>query len=293
MYDRGRTDLPTAAALGVTLVFWGSAFPFIRLALADYQPGHLTLLRFLVASAAMWIIARILRMEPLRASLWAQPAALSLLNVIGYHVCLNYGLVQVQAGVGSLIVNTAPVFAYLTAALLFKERVDGRGWAGLAVSISGTALIALGSGGRLSLNAGALLLLCSAIAWGASAALVRPMLRTMTALQAAAVSLWAGTAGLLVFLPGLIPAVRAASSAATLSVVYLGVVPIAICYITWNYTLSRIPATRAVNYTYLIPLIAIIEGYLILGERPGGIALFGGLIALSGVLLANGGRRPS
>jgi len=287
-----RFDPRTFAALATTLVFWGSAFPFIRLALASYAPGHLTLFRFLTASAAMAVIAVAGRLRAPERRYWPALAGLSCITVIGYHVLLNFGLVTVQAGVGSLIVNTAPVFAYIAAGLLLGERVDARGWAGLCVCLAGAAIIAISAGGTLRFSAGALILVGCAIAWGVSSALVKPLLKRHSALQVSALSLWFGTIGLLVFLPGLADAVRHAPPAATWSIVYLGVFPIAVCYVTWNYALSRMPATRVVNYTYLIPLIAVVEAYIMLGEKPRPGSLIGGAIALGGVALANLGRRP-
>lgn len=284
-------DWRTAAALITTLVFWGSAFPFIRLALKAYSPGHLTVLRFLTASVAMVLIAIAMRMRIPPRRWWPALAGLSLLNVIGYHVLLNFGLVRVQAGPGSLIVNTAPVSSYLAAGVVLKERVDARAWAGLAISLFGVSIMALGSNGTLRAEPGMLLLLGCAIAWGLSSVLVKPLLTRMSSLQTAAMSLWFGTLGLLVFLPGLMNAIETAPPVATWSIVYLGVFPIAVCYVTWNYTLSRMPAATAVNYTYLIPLIALVEAYFILGEKPVASSLVGGTIALGGVVLANARRR--
>lgn len=286
-----RLDTRTVAALVTTLFFWGSAFPFLRLSLRSYSPAHLTLLRFLTAAAAMVAIALLFRMRMPERRLWPAIAGLSLLNVIAYHVLLNYGLVTVPAGPGSLIVNTAPVFAYIAAGILLGERVDARGWAGLGVCLWGAAIVALSGGDVLRVNAGVLMLVGCAFAWGLSSVLVKPLLRQASAMQIAALSLWFGTAGLLVFSPGLVTAVRHAPAAATWSVVYLGVFPIAVCYATWNYVLSRMPATHAVNYTYLIPLIAVAEAYVLLGERPRPASLVGGAIALGGVIVANVGRR--
>ncbi len=287
----GHRDLRTAAALISTLLFWGSAFPFIRLALGSYAPGHLTLLRFLVASVAMIALVVVFRTPLPGCRYWPALAGLSLLNVIGYHVLLNYGLVAVQAGPGSLIVNTAPVFSYIAAGPLLHERTDWRAWLGLAISLAGMSIIAYGENGAMRLNGGTLLLLGCAITWGLSTVLVKPLLRHMSAMQVAAMTLWFGTTGLLVFLPGFVHAVKTAPAAATWSIAYLGVFPIAVSYATWNYVLAHMPATRAVNYTYLIPLIAVAEAYAMLGERPHPASIAGGAIAMAGVVLANAGRR--
>ncbi|NLI01393.1 MAG: EamA family transporter [Chthonomonadales bacterium] len=288
---RGRLDLPTTASLIVTLLFWGSAFPFIRIALRAYSPAHLTLFRFLTASAAMLAYALIARTRLPALRDWGPLVGLSFLNVAAYHTLLNYGLVTVGAGAGSLIVNTAPVFAAVFAHRILGEPVDARAWAGLVISLAGAALIALGGGAELKFSPGAALLVGCAITWGLSIVLTKPLLRRFSALQVAMVSVWCGTAMLLVFAPGLREAVRTAPGAATWSIVYLGVFPIAVSYATWSYALSRLPATRVAGYTYTIPVIALAVAFVLLGETPGPLALLGGAVALGGVFLANAGRR--
>lgn len=291
--EAGRVDTRTLAALVTTLIFWGSAFPFLRLALQSYHPGHLTLVRFLTASAAMVVIAIAFRMPVPRLRWWLPLAGLSLINVIGYHVLLNFGLVAVQAGPASLIVNTAPVFSYIAAGPILREHVDARAWLGLLVCLIGMGIIAFSGNGNFQLDASVLLLVGCAITWGVSSVLVKPLLVHLSALQVAAMTLWFGTAGLLVFAPGVVDAVREAPPAATYSIVYLGVFPIAVSYATWNYVLAHLPATVAVNYTYLIPLIALLQAFVMLGERPGWPSLLGGFVALGGVILANAGRKQN
>jgi drug/metabolite transporter (DMT)-like permease len=286
-----RLDWRTSAALIITLIFWGSAFPFIRVALRAYSPGHLTLLRFLTASAAMIVYAVVARVPVPPVAQWGPLCGIGFLNVAAYHTLLNFGLVTVPAGPGSLIVNTAPVFAAVFASRILGEPVDARAWIGLFVSLSGAALIALSSGSELRFTPGAGLLIGCAITWGLSMVLLKPLLKRFTAIQTAMVSVWCGTVMLLPFAPNLAQVVRHAPQAATWSIVYLGVFPIAVSYATWSYTLSKMPATRVAGYTYTIPVIALVVAYALLGERPGPLALAGGAVALGGVVLANAGRR--
>ncbi len=289
--SRSRLDWPTAASLIVTLLFWGSAFPFIRIALKSYSPAHVTLFRFATASCAMAVYALVARTPVPRLREWVPLCGIGFLNVAAYHTLLNFGLVTVPAGPGSLIVNTAPVFAAAFANRILGEPVDARAWIGLFVSLFGAGLIALGTGGELRFTPGAALLIGCAITWGLSMVLLKPLLRRYSAIQTAMISVWCGTAMLLVFAPGLPQAVASAPVAATWSIVYLGVFPIAVSYATWSYTLSKMPATRVAGYTYTIPVIALIVAYLLLGETPGPWALIGGVVAIGGVVLANAGRR--
>ena len=73
-------------------------------------------------------------------------------------------------------------------------------------------------------------------------------------------------------------------------VVYLGVFPTAVAFTTWAYALARTSAGRLGATTYLVPPVAIVLGWVLLGERPATLALAGGALCLVGVAVAR--RRP-
>jgi drug/metabolite transporter (DMT)-like permease len=73
--------------------------------------------------------------------------------------------------------------------------------------------------------------------------------------------------------------------------VYLAIAPMAIGFLTWGYALARTTAGRMGSITYLVPPIAILLGWLLLGETPVGLAIVGGAICLAGVIVAQ--RRPA
>jgi drug/metabolite transporter (DMT)-like permease len=69
---------------------------------------------------------------------------------------------------------------------------------------------------------------------------------------------------------------------------YLGAMPTALGFATWSYALSRASAVAALNY--LIPVVAILLGWMYLGERPSILAVAGGSLCLVGVYVARHGR---
>jgi drug/metabolite transporter (DMT)-like permease len=105
--------------------------------------------------------------------------------------------------------------------------------------------------------------------------------------------IWAGTLPLLVYLPGLVGAVRSAPLGATGAVVYLGIFPGAIAYALWVYALSRLSASVLSSWLYLNPVLAIAIAWIWLGEIPTALSILGGAVAMGGVMLvAFFGRRP-
>jgi drug/metabolite transporter (DMT)-like permease len=70
-------------------------------------------------------------------------------------------------------------------------------------------------------------------------------------------------------------------------VIFLGVFPTGVAYITNAYAFSRLPASAAVSFLYLVPAIAFLVAWVWLGEVPPVLSVIGGVIALSGVLVVN------
>jgi drug/metabolite transporter (DMT)-like permease len=67
---------------------------------------------------------------------------------------------------------------------------------------------------------------------------------------------------------------------------YLGIGSTAIGFATWAFALRRMPAGRLGSLMFLVPVVAILLGWALLGETPPCLAALGGGLCIARVVLA-------
>ncbi len=275
------------AALAATVVLWASAYAGIRVGLVEYGQGQVALFRLLTASVVLALYALVTRMRLPEVRDLPAVLLLGFLAFTVYHAALNFGERTVGAGAAGVLIATAPVITALLAAAILRERLRPLGRVGMALSFAGAVLISLDEGGGFSLDPGASLILLSAVCVSVYFVFQKPYLRKYGALAFTTYAVWAGTIFALVYLPGLVAQVEAASVGTTLTLVYLGVFPTAVAYVTYAYAFSRMDASVAASFLYLVPVLAYLIAWVWLGETPSLLSVVGGMIVLAGVFMVN------
>ncbi len=281
-------DKKTLAALVCTIFFWGSAFVAIRMAAPHFSPGGLALMRLLIGAIVMIPITARHLFKKVTSFRWLDIPHMIVLATIGlslYHFFLTYGERSVPAGVASFIVGQMPIISAVLALWFYKERVPFWGCVGLAISVLGVSLIAIAGNEHVAFTTGLIAIIACAVFSGIYNVMIRPLLLRYHPMALSTYLMWASLLWLLQYWPDLIHDVKTAPSTDVWAVVYLGLFPTAIAYMTWSYALTRLPTARATCWMFMLPLVSCLLGWLVLGEMPDLLTFSGGVVAMVGAIL--------
>jgi len=266
---------------------WGFSPTGIRIGLLGYDPGHLALLRFLIASLFMALIATSMKISLPRLR------DIPLLGVLGFfavslhHIALNFGQAGVSAGASSVLVQSTPLFTALLAHFVFREKVSGWRWGCVLLGMIGAAIVVTGDRGLGHMDARGLLVLLAAFSWSIYFSLQKRHSHRYDGLTMVCYTVWSGTVFLLSYLPGLLGEVLNAPLRVNVAVGVLGVFPSALAYLAWAYVLNHMDVSRASMSLYLTPPMAIAIASVMLGELPSPMVTVGAVVVLASVLALN------
>ena len=144
---------------------WGYSPTGIHIGLQAYDPGHLALLRFLLASVFMAVIAAFKGIRLPRLHDVPLLFALGFFAVSLHHVALNFGQQSVSAGASSVLAQSSPLFSTLLARFVFKDQVSVWRWGCVLLGLVGVVIVVGGDQGLGSIDAHGLLILLAAVSW--------------------------------------------------------------------------------------------------------------------------------
>ena len=253
------------------------------------------LFRFLLASITLIIIGALGRTRLPEKKDLPLLALGGFVGVFLYMLLFKNGAVRLEAGIGSFIVSSAPIFTLVLSTLILKEKVRWLCWVGIAVSFVGLVVIMFSQAIGLALDLGVLLFLLAAFTFSVYSIILRKITRSYTALEATTYTIVLATVFMLIYSPGLIREIPDSNLSANLLVVYLGIFPAAIAYLAWGWALSKAEKTAYVTvFLYLSPIVSSVLAYFWLGETFSLLALLGGVLVVAGMVITNiAGRNSS
>ena len=282
--------------LALLSLFWGLAWPAMKIVLGEIRPWTFRAICLAAGGAGLLALARAggtaLRVptgdiKPLIIT--------SLINITGWHILSAYGISMLHAGRAAIIAYTMPLWAILLSRLLLKEQItSARLWA-LCVGSTGLALLLapdLQAVGAAPI--GALMMVGAAVCWGAGTVLVKFFKWHMPGTLVMGWQLLIGGVPIVLgaILIDPVTMIAAVSWKAIAALIFVVALPTIFCHWAFFMVVQIFPANVAALSTLGIPVIGVFCSAMILEEPVTAtemVALF--MVVLSLGLTSLGGRR--
>jgi drug/metabolite transporter, DME family len=258
------------------------------------SPAAVGAARILVGGFLLVLVAR--RVAPPAAAPWSARAVLAgAAAVAGYQLTFFAAVHETGVAVGTVVaLGSGPVFAGVLGRLVHREPLTARWSAATALAVAGVILlVAAGSAAHVR-PGGVVLAVGAGLCYAVYTVAAKSLLGDGHAPEAVMARLFG--IGALVLLPVLIlnqPGDLASAGGVALAI-YLGAIPTALAYVLFARGLRHLPAGEVATLTLAEPLTAAALGAVVLGERPGVLALGGVALVLAGLAaLAAPGRARS
>ena len=280
--------MKTALAWLVCCLIWGSTWFFIKIGLEDLPPLSFAGLRFVVAVAVILLMLAALKIPfPKQKREWLLILPTGLLTFGLNYALVFWGESQISSGLAAVLQSTIPVFGLIFAKFYLPD--EQIGWRKVFAIFLGLAGVAAIFYEQLQISGFWALMGCIALVVSAASAAYANVLVKNYGVEIHPLSLTAGQmiVGVLpLFLSGLIfegnPMNFHWTWRAVLCVVYLAIVGSILAFWLYYWVMSRIEATKAMMIAFDTPIIAVVIGWLALGEKlPQQTALGGALVLAS------------
>jgi drug/metabolite transporter (DMT)-like permease len=293
MHTAERLDGRALIYIAIALVTWSSAYAAIAYALASFTPGEVALARLLIGTLCFVVLLWTRRAPWPRRGDWLQLAVLGVLGLTVYHLCLNMAETRIASGTAAILISLVPAATATLSAFWIGERISARSALGLGVALLGVVLVVLTSGNEVRFQPMAALVLVSVLVCAVFFVGQKAMFARNDVIGVTTFCFVAGTVGALPFGLGLPHALVVAPWSHIVALAWLGIAPTFAGYLAWNAALRRAPASQVSSFIYFSPPIAVLIGWIWLGEQPGWLTLLGGVITVGGVALTNVRRRAA
>lgn len=288
--------LPPYIFLVLATILWGGNFVIGRAVSGEIPPITLAFFRWCVAFLVFFPIAY----KQVKADIhqfkkhWKVVLVLSITGVACFNTLVYIGVHYTTSINASLMNSLTPIFIYILAFLFLKSRVTRLQIVGTFISLIGVLFIL--SDGKMeniihfSFNIGDLIVLVAVLCWSIYSLLIKQYANELPSFSTFLVTIGIGAILLLPFsMFELTTSLETINwSMKTVSaVLYVGIFASIVAFLSWNYGVVQMGASRASIFLNFIPVFSSIFATIFIDEKLLLAQVIGGIAVISGVLLAN------
>jgi drug/metabolite transporter (DMT)-like permease len=271
------------AALLIVWVVWGSTYFAIRVAVESMPPLLMAGARFLLAGLILFPFA--LRSGRPTTKQWLSCAFTGTL-LLGANGAVSVAERTVPSGLAALLIATTPLWLLGFDAGLNRARLGWQPVLGLLTGLGGVALLSGTLSGQVSI-AGVITCLCAAMSWAFGTIMSRRLPSPGNPVLGSAMQMLTAGAVLLVVAGASGESVHPGSvyGRSWFAFAYLIVFGSLVGFSAFVMAVRALPTATVATYAYVNPVIAVLLGTTLLGERMSPSMLLGGALIVGSVVL--------
>jgi drug/metabolite transporter (DMT)-like permease len=278
----------TVLAFILLVIFWGSAFSAVKIAL-DYAPPVLFAgLRTLLCGLAMTAAAVIWGGKVNLRRNWPVLVLLALFNVVLFIGCQTFAILYLPSGLAAVLIYLQPILVGFLAWLMLGESLSPAKLIGLFLGFSGVVVVSTGSLFGSMPPLGIAFGVATALFWALGTVYFKRAQERVSTLWSVAAPFFIG--GVFLTALGLIlePWSEISWTGTFIaSWLYASLIGTAFAWALWLGLVRAGEASRVAAYVFFVPLIAVLVGVLFLGETLSLSLLVGAALVVSGIYLVN------
>ncbi|OLL31626.1 EamA family transporter [Burkholderia sp. SRS-W-2-2016] len=280
----------------ITATGWALNWPAMKILLREWPPLFARGVAGIVASLLLIVIARCSGERiAIARELWPRLLLAASTNVFAWMGFSTLSMKWLSVSEGALLVYTMPIWAMLLAWPILARRPSAEGFVSLVLGLAGVVVLLGGQG--FAFDAGKLAGIGFALAAAVLFALGTVMTRTPIPVPPITLVAWqVGIGCVPMLIIGLLierPDFGALDHAGWAVMIYMTLVPMAVCYLAWFATLRHLPPEVASIGMLLVPIMGIVAAALSLGEPLGLRQIAAMALTLGGVALALRRKAPA
>lgn len=288
------------ALLFALVAMWGSAFMFIKIAVAHVPPATIAAGRLAIGAVVLLIVIRAmgLRLPPF-SGVWRQYAVLAFVgNALPFYL-IAWGQQGIDSALAGILIAFMPLATLVLAHYFVRgEQVTRARAIGFVLGFIGIVLL-MGPAALTGIAGSAAQVICElavlagALCYAANTVIARRSVKGDVLVTSAGVLLFATAMSVPVALVLDRPWALEPDALAIASVVWMGVGPTGVATIFYFLLVGSAGPTFMSLVNYISPCVALLLGVWILHETPGPNAYAGLILILSGIALSQLRRNPT
>ncbi|WP_342421011.1 EamA family transporter [Paenibacillus sp. FSL E2-0178] len=281
-------------ALLCVYLFWGGTYVGMKIAIETMPPFLMAGVRFFAAGAVLYMIARLSGAKRPAGREWRSSAIVGALLLLGGNGVVAWSEQRVSSSIASLIVAAVPVWMMLMGWFGRGGKRPNTGViAGIVLGLLGIAVLVFqpgkGDTGTATDLIGIITLLIASISWAVGSMYSRNAAMPDSPLMSTAAQMLTGGALLIIFsyftgdwsrldVSGI-------SMRSYLALGYLVVFGSIVGYTAYIWLLKNADASLVSTYAFVNPVVAVLLGWLLVGEQLTLNTLIAAVIIIAAVVL--------